>query len=150
MTRLVAISTVAAVLATAPASAEPAWPERWQTARFRTLDWPDGSFSVRENLLTVKAAARRFGVDFSRMLCIAERESGLNEHAYNASSGASGIFQHLATYWRGRVVAYRAPPSLYVRPGASVFNARANVLVSARLMAMGQWFHWTATDGSCS
>lgn len=150
MSRLVAVATVAAVLAPTAAHAEPTFNERMDTARFKTFLWPDDEWGLRENQLAIRSAAHLFGIDQQRMLCIAERESGFNEHAYNSSSGAAGIFQHLQTYWRGRVVAYRARsrPALAIRPGASVFNPRANILVSARMMAAGGWSNWT-TDSSC-
>lgn len=131
--------------------ARPSWAERFERIRYRSLEWPRTNFSTFENQLTVHAAAVRFGISEGRMICIVQRESGWNEHAYNASSGASGLFQHLRSYWYGRVAAYRAwaPPKLQIKAGASPFSARANVLVSARLMAMGQWFHWASTDSPC-
>lgn len=137
----------------AAAIAAPSWPERWQSARFRSLERPVDEFSAREVQLTVRSAARIFGIRSStgRAFCIAERESGWNEYAFNSSSAASGIFQHLRSYWSGRVAAYRstARSSLTIRSGASPFNARANVLVSVRMMAQGQWYHWSSTDSPC-
>ncbi|MCC6747057.1 MAG: transglycosylase SLT domain-containing protein [Deltaproteobacteria bacterium] len=65
-------------------------------------------------------------------------ESGGNPKAYNASSGASGLFQHLAIYW-----AERAKKAGF--PGASVFDPEANIAASAYLLyaAGGGPKHWS-------
>ena len=60
-------------------------------------------------------------------LNIIKCESGGNPNAYNKSSGASGLFQHLAKYWPPRAKAAGFP-------GASPFNAEANIAASAMLL----------------
>lgn len=136
---------------TSQTTARPSWDERFERVRYRSLRWPRDRFSTYEVQLTIHAAAVRLGVSEGRMLCIAQRESGLSPRAYNPSSGASGIFQHLRTYWAGRVAAYRAwaPPKLQIKATASPFSARANVLVSALMMRRGGWYHWASTDSPC-
>jgi hypothetical protein len=108
--------------------------ERHDRVRYETLERPQ--WTLRETRLTIIAAAHRFGVSSSLMLCVAQRESGLNEDAVNGYSGAAGLFQHLRSYWPGRVRAYNSamPPLLDVKRDASPFSARANALVSARMM----------------
>lgn len=141
------------VMQTSPATVSaqaverPSWDERFERARYRSLRWPRGGFSVFENQLTVHAAAVHFDISEGYVACVVMRESRWDEKAFNPSSGASGLMQHLRRYWSGRVAAYRAwaPPKLQIRAGVSPFNTRANVLVSARLIAMGQTWHW----GSC-
>ncbi len=127
-------------------TAEPTWANRFDTVRYRSLEGSDQHFSVHENQLTVHAAAVKFHVSEGYMTCVVMRESGWNEYAFNPSSAASGLFQHLRRYWYGRVAAYhsamRNRPRLQIRLGASPFNARANTLVSARLIALGQTYHW--------
>lgn len=135
-------------VAHAQTAERPTWGERFDRVRYRSLDWPRDAFSSYENRLSVHAAAVRFNVAEGYMICVVDRETGgtWNEFAYNSSSGASGLFQHLIKYWAGRVAAYRAAmadrPKLQIRAGVSPFNARANILVSARLMSIGQYFHW--------
>jgi MYXO-CTERM domain-containing protein len=68
-------------------------------------------------------------------LNIMQCESGGNPNAYNAGSGASGLFQHLAKYWPPRATAAGFP-------GASVFDGEANIAASAWLLYQagpGQW-----------
>jgi hypothetical protein len=76
-------------------------------------------------------------------LCIAERESHLDPHAYTPSSGASGLYQHLRRYWGGRARRYleRAwfPNSAWT---PSPFKARANVIVAIRLAHNIGWGPW--------
>ena len=63
-------------------------------------------------------------------------ESGGDPNAYNARSGASGLFQHLKRYWPSRADAAGWA-------GASVFNGEANIAVSAWLQGRDGWRHWT-------
>lgn len=60
-------------------------------------------------------------------LNIIQCESGGDPNAYNASSGASGLFQHLAKYWPERAAKAGFP-------GASPFNPEANIAASAYLL----------------
>jgi hypothetical protein len=71
-------------------------------------------------------------------LNIIKCESGGNPNAYNSSSGASGLFQHLKQYWPARATAAGFP-------GASPFNAEANIAASAYLLyaAGGGPQHWS-------
>jgi len=73
---------------------------------------------------------------------IADRESGLAPWAYNTSSGASGLFQHLRSYWPGRARAL--PKREFPRwPYSSVFNPRANAFAAAKMVKMSGWGAWT-------
>ena len=71
-------------------------------------------------------------------LNIIKCESGGDPNAYNASSGASGLFQHLKQYWDARATAAGFP-------GASPFNAEANIAASAYLLYApgGGPQHWS-------
>lgn len=62
-------------------------------------------------------------------------ESGGNPNAYNSSSGASGLFQHLERFWPGRAAAAGWA-------GADVFDPTANTAVAAWLLAQGGRSHW--------
>jgi hypothetical protein len=57
-----------------------------------------------------------FGADASKALRVATCESTLNPYAVNRSSDAEGVFQFLASTWRGTPYA-----------GYSRFNAWANI-----------------------
>jgi hypothetical protein len=65
-------------------------------------------------------------------------ESGGNPNAKNASSGASGLFQHMPQYWASRAAAAGFP-------GASIFDPEANIAASAHLLyaAGGGPQHWS-------
>jgi Transglycosylase SLT domain len=68
-------------------------------------------------------------------LFIAWRESHYQPSAYNPS-GAEGIYQHMRQYWPTRAATYGFPHW-------SPFNARANVIVTMRMVhAMGSWAPW--------
>jgi hypothetical protein len=68
-------------------------------------------------------------------LFIAWRESHYRPSAYNPS-GAEGIYQHMRQYWPTRAATYGFPHW-------SAFNARANVIVTMRMVrAMGNWSPW--------
>jgi hypothetical protein len=76
---------------------------------------------------------------------IADRESGLAPWAYNSSSCASGLFQHICSYWPGR--AHALPRAQFPRwPDSSVFRARANVWAAARMVKAGGWGAWTTAS----
>ena len=146
MRRVFTLALVLGLLAGAmsTASAEPSWAERQRSARFRSLEGSDRTFSDREVVLTVKAAFRRIAPGHvSTALRVADCESGFNEYAYNSSSGASGVFQHLAHYWPGRTTLPRSTGPLRVRVGASVFNARANAIVAAYMVRSSGWGAWS-------
>jgi hypothetical protein len=69
-------------------------------------------------------------------LNIIKCESGGNPNAYNSSSGASGLFQHLAKYWPPRATAAGFP-------GASPFNPEANIAASANLFKASGASPWS-------
>jgi Transglycosylase SLT domain len=68
-------------------------------------------------------------------LFIAWRESHYQPWAYNPS-GAEGIYQHMRQYWPSRAASYGFADW-------SAFNARANVIVTMRMVhALGNWAPW--------
>lgn len=74
-------------------------------------------------------------------LYVADRESSFDDEAYNPS-GASGLFQHMARYWRGRA---RALPLRWFPNRAHVgpFNARANAWAAALMVRRSGWGPWS-------
>lgn len=89
----------------------------------------------------------------AKAVCVAGRESGWWPWAHNESS--KGLFQHMVTYWADRVARWLRPewfwqlrdddPDTY----PSVFNARAQSIVTARMVHAGGWGPWRATERYC-
>ena len=78
------------------------------------------------------------------VLCVMTAESGGNPNAYNPSSGASGLFQHIPKYWADRSTAAGWA-------GASIWDPVANTAVAAWLSARDGWGHWNPyIDGRCN
>jgi hypothetical protein len=83
----------------------------------------------------IRAAAAKWGADETQLLRVSYCESRYNPNAYNASSGASGLFQFLATTW--------APNSVRAGyAGASVFDPVANANTAAYMFGIGQARQW--------
>jgi len=62
-------------------------------------------------------------------------ESNLRPGAYNPN-GYAGLFQQATRYWADRA-------DRWGQPDRSVFNARANAIVSIRMArALGSWSAW--------
>lgn len=88
----------------------------------------------------VSAIARYGGPahEVSKFLRVMKCESGGDPNAFNESSGASGLMQHLNNYfpWRAKMAGFE---------GASPFDPIANINVSAWLLyehTAGGWQHW--------
>jgi len=82
----------------------------------------------------IRLAASTFGVDESQMRAVASCETGgtFSPAAYNAGSGASGLFQFLGSTWRSQGLA-----------GFSVWDPVANALAAARIVAREGWGQWS-------
>lgn len=113
-----------------------AWcsPKRAHTAHSRSTGSYGGGVEQWRQLVTAYFSAS----DIETALCVIDRESrGGNPNAYNSSSGASGLFQHLPKYWADR-------SNKAGWGGADIFNPEANVAVAAWLRdTKGGWGHWT-------
>ena len=83
----------------------------------------------------IRAAAANWGADPDQLLRVAYCESHFNPGAYNASSGASGLFQFLPSTWAANSV--RAGYG-----GASPFDAVANANTAAMMFANSQARQW--------
>ncbi|TME41417.1 MAG: hypothetical protein E6I57_04635 [Chloroflexi bacterium] len=84
----------------------------------------------------IRSAAANWGADPDQLLRVAWCESRYNPSAYNPSSGASGLFQFLASTWAANSV--RAGYA-----GASPFDAVANANTAAYMFANGQARQWS-------
>ena len=131
----VAALSIAAILTVVPASISQAVPEgRGQIpTTICNYDWQKGTWQVKQ---LIRCAADYWKVPGGAVtaLAIADRESHFHPNAYNPS-GCAGIFQQMLRYWPGRASAYGFA-------GWSAFNARANIIVSMRMVARGGWGPW--------
>ncbi|HEX6400589.1 MAG TPA: transglycosylase SLT domain-containing protein [Actinomycetota bacterium] len=75
-------------------------------------------------------------------LCVAEAESNFNPLAESPSTGAAGVFQFLPSTWVNL-------SELAGLGGASVFDARANVAVTAWTVAEYGWHPWSSVAEAC-
>jgi soluble lytic murein transglycosylase-like protein len=85
------------------------------------------------------------------VLGIIKKESRGDPRAYNSSSGAEGLMQHLSKYWKSRAGAagFRDSNGLYASP----FSAEANIAAGAYIAGSGSdWYTpWSyhPAYGSC-
>jgi len=135
---IVAALCIAAILAIAPASSSgAAIPRAGRSSQVPAsvcnYDWRKGTFQIRQLIV---CAANRWPVPggAAAALAIADRESNFQPGAYNPA-GSAGIYQHLLRYWPGRAASYGFA-------GWSAFNARANIIVTMRMVNQGGWGPW--------
>ncbi|HJU57525.1 MAG TPA: hypothetical protein VJ774_02190 [Actinomycetota bacterium] len=131
---LVAALTGASLLVVAPASA--ATPSEAQEVPLWVCDydWQEGSWHIKQ---LIRCAANRWDTPGGpvKAIEVARCESGLRPTEYNPN-GYAGLFQHATRYWPGRADAYGMPDR-------SVFNGRANIIVSVRMArSLGSWSAW--------
>ena len=95
--------------------------------------WRSGPRQVKR---MIRCAARRWTVSGgpSKAVSVARCESNFKPRAY--SDGNAGIYQQRVRYWRSRARKYGLR-------GASVYNARANVIVSVRMAHAQGWGAWS-------
>lgn len=79
--------------------------------------------------------ANRYGIDAGRAIRIAQCESGLNPGARSPNGLYGGLYQQAFAYWPARATQAGLP-------GASVFDAEANIRVSMHMMATQGFHHW--------
>jgi hypothetical protein len=96
------------------------------------IDWRQGTWYVKQ---LIRCAARHYGISADKALTVAKRESRFVPTAYNSWSCAKGIYQHLCKYWPGRAYTYGFKDW-------SAFNARANIIVTARMVKRDGWGPW--------
>lgn len=100
--------------------------------------WSDGVEQWRPMMTEAVMAWGGTENDVNRFMRIMHCESRGDPNAYNASSAASGLLQHLQKYWPDRAATVGMPD-------ASPFDPWANMYVSAWLALAapgGGWQHW--------
>jgi hypothetical protein len=118
------------------------------------LDDGRPTWSVSETKHAIRCAFDRFApAQLDHALDIAYRESRYHADARNPSEpsacrwedpyGSCGAFQHLMRYWGERVLTFgRAAWFSRTWPHVPILNARANAIVTARMVAAGGWGPW--------
>ena len=97
-------------------------------------DWQRGTWHIRK---LIRCAAARWDSPGTprQAVAVAHCESRLRPRAFNPN-GYAGLFQQATTYWPERATRWGVG-------GRSVFNGRANVIVSVRMAAAaGSWGAW--------
>jgi hypothetical protein len=95
--------------------------------------WRQGPREVKR---LIRCAARRWRVPGGpdRAIDVARCESRFDPRAHY--NGNAGVFQQRVIYWPDRARTWGFP-------GASVYNGRANVIVSVRMAARSGWDAWS-------
>ena len=139
MTRL--LLAAALVLTLAPAARAHGNDElRWHGKTWAGCRMPFGT--DHEIVRLIRCAADHYPVDIPTALRIAQAESGLEASADNGGCCA-GVFQQHRSYWAGRLAAYNRSASWNLQAAPSVFNGRANVLVSVWMAHHAGWGAWS-------
>ena len=115
--------------------------------------WPADAGGIRDVEAWRSLVAKYWAADrVDCVLGIIQRESKGDPTAYNSSSGASGLMQHLIKYWSGRAASagFKDSNGLVASP----YNGEANIAAGAAIAGSGSnWFApWSrlTTYGSCS
>lgn len=96
------------------------------------IEWRKSTWHVKK---LIRCTASYYGVGVEKALYVANRESNFQPSAYNAGSCAKGLFQHLCRYWPDRAYAYGFK-------GWSAYNARANAIVTMKMVRRYGWEPW--------
>ena len=101
--------------------------------RICDIDWKRSPFQLKR---LIRCAARRWDVAGGpdKAVAVARCESRLNPRAYNPG-GYAGVFQQATRYWPSRA-------TIYGFHDYSVYNGRANIMVSIRMAHRGGWGPW--------
>lgn len=131
---LVAALTGASLVVLAPAPPAPATEAQEVPLRVCDYDWQEGHWHIKQ---LIRCVANRWHSPGgpAKAVAVAQCESGLRPRAYSPN-GYAGLFQQATRYWPGRA-------DVYGVPDRSVFNGRANIIVSVRMAkAMRSWSAW--------
>jgi hypothetical protein len=135
---IVAASLLTAVLMSFPTATTAGAVQRDQrdtnvSTRICPIDWRQSTWHLKQ---LIKCAASHHGVSREKALYVAWRESRYRPSAYNPHGPAAGIYQHLLKYWPERAEDFGFKDS-------SPYNARANIMVTMRMVRRYGWSPWT-------
>jgi len=136
---MLAALSIAAILSIVPASVSQAATVGTRrhaqvSAKVCDYDWRKGTFQIKQ---LIRCAAEHWNVPGGADLAlyIADRESHYYPNAYNPS-GCAGIYQHKLSYWPERAASFGFR-------GWSAYNARANIIVTMRMVHEVGWGPWS-------
>jgi hypothetical protein len=106
---------------------------RMLSGRICDIDWRRSPFQLKR---LIRCAARRWNVAGGpdKAVRVARCESRLDPKAYNPR-GYAGVYQQATRYWPSRATDYGFRDY-------SVYNGRANIMVSVRMAHRGGWGPW--------
>lgn len=128
------VAALASASLVALASTAAAHEAKTVPVRLCNYDWRAGTWQIKQ---LIRCAAHRWDSPGTprQAISVARCESNLNPRAYN-SSGYAGLFQQSTWHWPGRA-------DRWGQDDRSVFNGRANIIVSIRMAhALGSWSPW--------
>ena len=128
------VAALASASLVAPASTAAAHEAKIVPVRLCNYDWRAGTWQIKQ---LTKCAASRWDNPGTpdQAIAVADCESNLNPRAHH-SSGYASLFQQSTLYWPGRA-------NQWGQDDRSVFNGRANIIVSIRMAhASGSWSQW--------
>jgi hypothetical protein len=103
-------------------------------------EWPADAGGIRNVEVWRPLVEKYWSADrVDCVLGIIKKESRGDARAYNSSSGAEGLMQHLSKYWKGRAAAagFRDANGLYASP----YSAEANIAAGAHIAGSGaDWY----------
>lgn len=104
----------------------------YTSSKICPIKWRQSTWKLKRLL---RCAARYYGVNVDKALEIAKRESRFVPTAYNATTCAKGIYQHLCKYWPTRAYDFGFRDW-------SAYNARANIIVTMKMVRRYGWGPW--------
>jgi hypothetical protein len=107
---------------------------RLVSQRICDYDWRRSTYQLKR---MIRCAARRWRVGGGpdKAVSVARCESRFDPDAYNPG-GYAGVYQQATRYWRTRAATYGFRDY-------SVYNGRANVVVSVRMAHREGWGAWS-------
>jgi hypothetical protein len=107
---------------------------RMVSRRICDYDWKRSTYQLKR---LIRCAARRWEVNGGpdKAVSVARCESRFDPDAYNPG-GYAGVYQQATRYWPSRATTYGFRDY-------SVYNGRANVMVSVRMAHRGGWGPWS-------
>jgi len=128
----VATLILTALIIASPVATSTAEAYSYTPRRICDIDWRVNKRHVKH---LIRCAANHWDVNPDKAISIARRESLFDPEAYNSWSCAKGIYQHLCRYWPDRAYDYGFR-------GRSAFNARANIIVTMKMVRHYGWGPW--------
>ena len=131
---LALLLSAAPLLSAGASTTAEAAPARLVDRRICDYDWQRSDYQLKR---LIRCAARRWAVRGGpdKAVSVARCESRFDPDAYNPG-GYAGVYQQATRYWPSRA-------STYGFRDYSVYNGRANIMVSVRMAHRTGWDDWS-------